>query len=357
MLLSLLPCHNPPGLFASITSPLPQSTRPTRFCISSTATIYPAYFVYYYSLTLTGQKPCVNDSDRGQYLDSFEVNTDKGITKRNCQTELNVNCYWVYDLRCVRKVWMMDVWLRMPFSLDMLDQFDDWHLKYEEYTREESLTMFKLGGFQGRTVINRHGFYIECPRGTRIERDFVCRGCSKGYYMSQQLLECLPCPPLHFQDTNYAHTCKLCPAGGSKTLTGLTKLVDCFHFSYWEEDSSIERIIGGLACVVVFSAVMLFYRSHVRNEPDGRHREVYVEPTIKAYAGGRLQRLMRVLQPMYMYPSQFDNMTVSAQKGTETTRFISKTGKSKIVSQREKRSESESSTSSSSSSEETSSSS
>ncbi|CAG5127082.1 unnamed protein product [Candidula unifasciata] len=321
--------------------------RPIQFydCVPK---VDPAYFVYYYSLTMP--HPCSNDNRREEYLDSFNVNNDMGITKRACMRELTLNCFWTYDIRCLNGAWQVDAWLRMPFSPDMLDTFDVWFSTFEGYSQNESSRSFIVEGQQGNSWINRKGFYIECPMATRIENDYTCRGCSKGYYMSQSLLECLPCPPQRYQDHDYSHTCKPCPSGGNKETTGLTKLIDCFHFSRWEEGTSLERIFAGLGCVVIFSSLLLYYRSQIRNEPDGRHREVYVEHPVQAIGGGPLQRMMRELHSMDFYPSQFDNMSVSAQLASETTRLVTQSGKSKFVSLVKKRATSLSSSGSSGSS-------
>lgn len=218
------------------------------------------------------QDPCTSttnlDNIRSGLLPKLRANPILSTAQRYKMT-FSVDIF----LECVGKV-VGDIELSVPFTEDNADNFPDFRISLDkEMTTNVAHGALKLSG---QSKVNKSGFFTDCPRGTRLESDMTCRGCSKGYFLDLSRAECAPCPAGTYQDEALRASCKTCPGSASKLRDGLMDRKQCYHLGIFRKHTSIKTLTWALSCIVIVGSVIIYFRGTVTKEitPETAEKEL-----------------------------------------------------------------------------------
>ncbi|XP_005089286.2 uncharacterized protein LOC101849421 [Aplysia californica] len=237
----------------------------------------PVSFTFLIPLTMTPSPGC--SPHRKETVAPFVKMMTKQVLGSNtalmCERDLKVTCFWNVSAACVKHKWKVDAVLRIPFSRARLENYRQYLDLVNTWIYLDADGAFRLHRQRGRTIVSTISAYLDCPPATRLDKDFICHGCSKGFYLDGGRGECRPCPPSTYQDQSLQDRCKPCPDAKLSQEKALRELIGCFHSDQWLENSDELTLLASLASVVLVATVTLFCRSKVTHEPSGQSPEAY----------------------------------------------------------------------------------
>ncbi|KAK3780061.1 hypothetical protein RRG08_061828 [Elysia crispata] len=160
-----------------------------------------------------------------------------------------------------------DIEVSIPYTKENSVNFSEFRESVDNSLGTKDInSVLRRPGQTSPTRVTMTGFFTDCPKGTRLESDFTCRGCSKGHYLNLSRSECAPCPAGTYQDEPLQATCKRCPGGGSKDEEGLMKITHCSDSRNWRKHTSLKTLIQALSSIVLVGTFAIHFRGTVKNE-------------------------------------------------------------------------------------------
>ncbi|KAK3780060.1 hypothetical protein RRG08_061828 [Elysia crispata] len=196
------------------------------------------------------------------------------VTKLRTRSHLINKTCPLHDVACSIEFFMEclgtlhgDIEVSIPYTKENSVNFSEFRESVDNSLGTKDInSVLRRPGQTSPTRVTMTGFFTDCPKGTRLESDFTCRGCSKGHYLNLSRSECAPCPAGTYQDEPLQATCKRCPGGGSKDEEGLMKITHCSDSRNWRKHTSLKTLIQALSSIVLVGTFAIHFRGTVKNE-------------------------------------------------------------------------------------------